>query len=280
MTPPADDQRPRALLLMIASGATALYLAAAAAATAIAGDAVVAIVAACLAGLAVRTYSVAHHGRLSTAEWSSAALIATSSVALIALHGPISARLGFLLLGVIVLGLAARPWMVIAQTVLAAALLAAVAGLPAIPLSPAATPVWLDVAQQIAFATAILVIFTHGYRRLLYTLAHRTTDLEAAHTELLAARDRLERLVGERTAELELAAADLEAFAGSVAHDLRAPLHHVRHFLGMCADDAAALGEIRLAPIAAVQASAVELTATIEAILAGHRQAAKANRTG
>ena len=172
------------------------------------------------------------------------------------------------------LGLAARPWMAAAQVVFQIAILAIVtaAGL-AIPLSPPTTPIWVDVVLQLLLITILMMTFTHGYQRLLAALIQSTARLEASHAELVAASARLEGLVSERAIELERASRDLEAFAATISHDLQAPLRHVRQYLALFIDDAAALGDDRLAPIIAAQQSAVELTARIEAILAAHRRA-------
>lgn len=55
-------------------------------------------------------------------------------------------------------------------------------------------------------------------------------DLQKAHADLLANADRLEFTVAERTAELQASVGELEAFAYSLAHDLRAPVRAIRGF--------------------------------------------------
>lgn len=94
------------------------------------------------------------------------------------------------------------------------------------------------------------------------------TDLRRAHEEIRRLNEKLEERVRERTAELEKALREIEAFSYTVSHDLRAPLRHIAGFAGLLLERAAVRADAEAAGYAErLGAAAQRLGTMVDSLL-------------
>jgi PAS domain S-box-containing protein len=123
------------------------------------------------------------------------------------------------------------------------------------------TPLWTVVATSPIYESGNYV----GAMAMITDVTQRR-EAEAQVRQLNA---ELERRIAERTAQLEFSNRELEAFAYSVAHDLRAPLRSISNFtLALSEDCADKLDELGLDYLKRIRASSQRMSELIDGILA------------
>jgi len=93
------------------------------------------------------------------------------------------------------------------------------------------------------------------------------TERVLAQEELARLNRELESRVRERTAQLEEAVRELEAFSYSVSHDLRAPVRHIDGFLKLLEQESPPANERAAGYLAKIADSSRRMTALIEDLL-------------
>lgn len=107
-----------------------------------------------------------------------------------------------------------------------------------------------------------------GGRRALQLVFRDETARRRAEADLLEAKNLLEQRVRERTAELERANAELQAFTYSVSHDLRAPIRHIDGFARLLEEkEGPALSDEGRRFVATIRGSAQRMGALIDDLL-------------
>lgn len=121
-----------------------------------------------------------------------------------------------------------------------------------------------DVAREInTMAESLAASFTS-----IHNLEHEAGQRKHAEEEVRSMNAELEERISVRTAQLETANKELESFAYSVAHDLRAPLRSIDGFTKILADEYhSVLDEEARRLLGIIRASSVKMDSLIHSLL-------------